>query len=255
MRLGFVGTGTITAAMVRGLKRSRLRDWHVLLSPRNPDIARGLADELPGVAVAADNQAVIDGADMVVLAVRPDAAETILRGLRFRGGQPVISLIAATPAATITEWTGATQVCRAIPLPFVEEGRDVTPVYPPHPDAMLVFDALGKALPVEDLASFDVYGALSALMAQYFGMIETVADWAARQGMPADDARAYLSGLYHNLGTVLRDSPQSLPELRLGHSTVGGLNEQVCMDFTARGGNAALTAALDAVLARIKASA
>ena len=143
-------------------------------------------------------------------------------------------------------------MCRAIPLPFVEEGRDVTPVFPPHAQAMLLFDALGTALPVQDQASFDLYGALSALMAQYFGMIETVAGWAAGQGMPAEDARAYLSGLYHNLGTVLRESPHSLPELRLGHSTAGGLNEAVNLQFAERGGTAALTSALDTVLRRIK---
>ena len=31
--LGFLGTGTITAAIVRGLKASALRDWPVMLSP------------------------------------------------------------------------------------------------------------------------------------------------------------------------------------------------------------------------------
>ena len=70
VRLGFIGTGTIVAAMVRGLKGSALQDWPVVLSPRNAEVGRRLADELSGVAVAASNQAVIDAADIVILAVR-----------------------------------------------------------------------------------------------------------------------------------------------------------------------------------------
>lgn len=103
---------------------------------------------------------------------------------------------------------------------------------------MQLFNAMGTALPVQNQASFDLYGALGVLIAHYFGMIEAVEGWTAGQGMPAGDARVYLSGLYHRLGTVLRDSPHSLSELRLGHSTAGGLNEPVHLQSAAEWGTA-----------------
>jgi pyrroline-5-carboxylate reductase len=251
-RLGFIGTGTIAAAIVRGLKGSSLRDWPILLSPRSPDVARALAAEYSGVDIAQDNQAVVDGADMVILAVRPQVARAVLQGLRFREDQDVVSLIAATPATLITEWTGAGRVCRAIPLPFVEHRRDVTPVFPPHPAAMQLFDALGRGLPVHDQTAFDLYATLSALMATYFAVVETAADWASDQGLPEPDARIYLSGMFHNLGVILKDSQRNLSELRADHSTLGGLNEQVALDFAAHGGNAALARALTDVLRRVR---
>lgn len=252
MRLGFIGTGTITAAMVRGLKGSPLKDWPVILSPRNADLARGLADSLPGVTVAISNQAVIDAADMVVLAVRPQVAEQVLRGLVIRAHQPVISLVAATSADQIAGWTGARQICRAIPLPFVEQRCDVTPVFPALPAALQLFDALGAALPVQDQPTFDLYAALSALMGSYFGLLETSAAWAINKGLPAPDARVYLAGLFHNLGKVAQGDPRSLDDLRRDHSTAGGLNEQVFVNFARQGGTTALTDALDGVLRRIK---
>ena len=43
MRVGFVGTGAITEAIVRGMKGSALASWPVVLSPRNAEVARGLA--------------------------------------------------------------------------------------------------------------------------------------------------------------------------------------------------------------------
>ena len=93
MRLGFIGTGTITAHIVRGLQGSALADWPVVLSPRNPEIAAELA-VLPVVTVAASNQAVVNACDIVILAVRPQIAQDVLSGLRIAPDQLVISLIA-----------------------------------------------------------------------------------------------------------------------------------------------------------------
>ena len=64
--------------------------------------------------------------------------------------------------------------------------------------------------------------------------------------------RAYLAGLFANLGKVTADSPADFATLRAEHSTPGGLNEQIFRDFAAGGGTAALTAALDRVLVRVR---
>lgn len=252
--LGFIGTGTISAAMVRGLKASPLADWPVLLSPRNAELACALSASLPGVTVASDNQAVVDGAEMVILAVRPQVAEAVLRPLRMRADQTVVSLIAGLSIDTIKFRTGAGKVCRAVPLPFVETCSDVIPVFPPDPEVLALFKALGTALPVADLATFEIYSASSALMGTYFGILETAEAWAIAEGLPPVDARAYLAGLFSNLGDVLRDSKSSLHDLRVAHSTRGGLNEQVFARFSKAGGGTGLRDALKSVLDRIRAA-
>ena len=63
MRLGFIGTGTITTAMVTGLCTAAETPEHILVSPRNAERAAGLAEAFTQVAVAKDNQEVIDGSD------------------------------------------------------------------------------------------------------------------------------------------------------------------------------------------------
>lgn len=251
--LGFIGTGTITAAMVRGLKASPLAGRPLVLSPRNADLAAALCASLPGVRVAVDNQAVIDGAERVILAVRPQIAEAVLRPLVIGPDKLVISLIAGLSIEAITSWTGASRVCRAVPLPFVEWRRDVIPVFPPEPEALALFNALGRALPVADLAAFEIYSASSALMGTYFGILEIAEAWAVAEGLPQADARAYLSGLISNLGDVLRDSTENLHDLRVAHSTRGGLNEQLFARFSTAGGGSALAKALGSVLDRIRA--
>lgn len=250
MRLGFIGTGVITAHIVRGLKGSELADWQVILSPRNEAIAVELAG-LPGVSVAADNQAVIDGADAVVLAVRPQVAAEVIRPLRFDPARPVISLIAATSLEDLGAWTGAREICRAIPLPSVEARTCVTPVFPANPLAMQVFDALGQALAVQDLSAFDAYATGSAVMATWFGMAETAAGWMVANGIPPADAETYMRGLFADLGVTVRDKTRSLETLRHDHATKGGLNEQIWRVFGEKDGPQALQAGMSSVMARI----
>lgn len=250
MRLGFIGTGTITAHIVQGLKASGLADWQVVLSPRSESVAATLA-VLPGVSVAADNQAVIDSSDAVVLAVRPQVAAEVLKPLRFHPDRPLISLIAATSLEDLGAWTGAQQICRAIPLPSVEARTCVTPVFPPNPLAMQLFDALGQALPVHDLAAFDAYATGSAVMATWFGMAETAAGWMVENGIPAADAETYMRGLFADLGVTVRDKTRSLETLRHDHATKGGLNEQIWRVFGENGGPQALSAGMSSVMARI----
>ena len=248
MPLGFIGTGTMTAAMVAGLGGE-----DILLSPRGAEVAAGLARRFPGLRVAADNQAVVDGCEMVVLAVRPQVAEAVIRSLRFRSGQKVVSLIAATPIASLRDWIGLDlPVIRAIPLPFVADRASVTPIFPPDADTAALFDRLGTALPCRDIAEFDLFAVGSALMGNYFGILETAQGWLEAQGLGDTAARAYLAALFANLGKVAVDSPDTFATLRDGHSTPGGLNEQIFRDFAAGGGTAALTAALDRVLARVR---
>src|SRR3546814_5110849 len=80
-RLGFIGTGTIAAAIVAGLALSG--EEPILLSPRNADIAARLSARFSHVGVANDNQAVLDQTDLVILAVRPPIADSVLEDLKF----------------------------------------------------------------------------------------------------------------------------------------------------------------------------
>jgi len=59
MRLGFVGCGTITSSMVTGLC-STGSAGAITVSPRNAQVAAGLASRFANVQVAPTNQAVLD---------------------------------------------------------------------------------------------------------------------------------------------------------------------------------------------------
>lgn len=255
MSPGFIGTGIITEAIVTGALRAHDSIGKITISPRNADIAARLAQSSPRVKVAADNQSVVDESDVVFLAVRPQIAEGVIRPLKFSKGQRVVSLIATVQIETIASWIDAdVAIVRAIPLPFVADLHGVTAIYPPDRDIAAFFAPLGAVLEAQTLQEFDLFGVASALMGSCFGILETTARWFEQQGMPYDSARAYLGPLWLSLSQAAVQAPEvPFTSLRSAFSTKGGLNEQMFEVFDRSGGTAALTQALDQVLARVRA--
>ncbi|WP_421594131.1 pyrroline-5-carboxylate reductase [Shinella sp. M27] len=255
-RLGFIGTGTITEAIVMGIVSRAEPSPEIIVSPRSEKTASRLAALSSQVTVAADNQHVVDAADILFLAVRPNVAEEVLRALRFRPGQQVVSLIATTDHAALRSLIGVpVDLVRAVPLPFVATGSGVTTIFPPDPTVEAFFSTLGTAVACKTIEEFDVLAAASALMGSYFGIMDHVVGWMQSKGLPRESARAYLTQHFLSLSTVAFHNPSiSLEDLRHEYSTKGGLNESMFAQFNKDGGLKALAHALDVVLARIQAS-
>jgi pyrroline-5-carboxylate reductase len=237
MKLGFLGTGHITSAIVTGLGSSDDRIW---LSPRNAAIAADLARRFPNVSVASSNQDVLDRTDLVVLALPPRTAAETIAGLRFRADHHVVSVISSFPLKSLAAVVApATDITRAVPLPSVAERIGPTAICPPHTIVAALFDRLGTAIPVEREDEFEAFCAVTAAIASYLAFAETVASWLARHGIPEAAARTYTTAMFR--GAVNAEA----------HATPGGINEQLLQDLTQHGLLEHLSAGLDAVLRRI----
>jgi pyrroline-5-carboxylate reductase len=257
VRLGFVGTGAITSAIVTGLNAAGLGGDTILVSPRNADTAAALAASFPSVTVAASNQAVLDGSDVVMLAVRPQVADEVLSALRFRIDHRIISLMAITPLEQVRAMVAPAQtVTRAVPLPLVADRCGPTPIFPPDQVAAAIFNRLGTAIEATSADQFIAFSTATATMAPYFTFAEEIAAWLTRHEVPAADARRYVGTVFQGLGNIAATTQQhSLAALAGEFATRGGINEQVVAHMKARGAFDALSEGLDAVLERMKAAA
>ncbi|OHV18771.1 pyrroline-5-carboxylate reductase [Rhizobium sp. RMa-01] len=252
--IGFVGTGAITEAMVRGLLAEPAYASEIHVSPRSAHIAATLAAEFASVRIAGDNQTVVDRSDMVFLAIRPQIAEEVVRALSFRTGQTIVSLVAATERQAVLDWIGADiNLVQAIPLPFVAQRQGVTAIYPANATIAALFDTLGTAVQCQSRKEYDLLAAASAVMSTYFGVMESITGWLEKSGLERAKGQAYIAPLFASLAQKA-NNPCNEPFSALSRefATKGGLNEQVLSDFDNKGGLAALTAALDGVLARIE---
>jgi pyrroline-5-carboxylate reductase len=255
MRLGFVGTGTITAAIVRGLGAACGEQGSILLSPRSADVSAALAAQFAHVQVVSSNQAVLDGSDVVMLAVRPQIARAVIPELRFRPGHHVISLIATLSLETLTGLVApARTVSKAVPIPTTALGSGPTAIYPPDPVAAALFARIGTAIQVERPEIFDTLTVATATMAAYFTFADAIAAWLTQRGVAAADARLYVGTIFEGLARTAAGAPdQSFAALATEHATRGGLNEQLARHLTDSGLFAAMADGMDAILRRIEA--
>src|SRR5947209_11973469 len=156
----------------------------IRLSPRNAQVAAQLKAEFPAVVVAASNQDVLDHSDLILLTLRPQAAEGIISTLSFRADHRIISAVAALSRERLLQLVApARTVVKSIPLPTVAQRRGVTALYPSDPEVNQLFDTLGSALPVSDESQFSAMSTATAAVASYAALAQTTTSWLSAHGL------------------------------------------------------------------------
>ncbi len=254
MKIGFIGTGDITKAIVTGLDHARYDYDEIIVSKRNAENSASLAQACARVRVEDDNQRIVDVADMLFLAVRPQVATEVLSALSFRPGQLIVSVIGMMPHEKLRQWTGPdVTIVRAMPLPFVATCDGPTAMSPHNDEVERLFNALGRAVVAETNAEMETLVVASCTMGFYYGLQEVLSDWLGDKGISTENSRAYINTIYLDLArTGVAEEDKSLEALRRDHSTPGGLNEQMHRVFGEHGGHEAMKAALDSVFARVQ---
>jgi pyrroline-5-carboxylate reductase len=254
MVYGVLGVGSIGAAIVTGLCDNVDEAPKVLLSPRNARISAGLARRFATVDVAADNQAVVDGARVVIVCVRPQVAQTVLTELRFPADRVVVSAMAGVPVTTLTRLVApASDVARVIPLPSVARRDGITPVHPPNAAAAALFDRLGETVEVDDAKAFEAFSASTATIAAHFAYLNTIAAWLEAQGIPAPAATRYVASTFAGLAEATR-SGERFEQLAREHATSGGINEEFLKGLEQGGAFEHVRLGLQRVLDRLNAA-
>jgi pyrroline-5-carboxylate reductase len=256
MTLGFIGTGALTSAVVTGFMSSGNSVQAVLLSPRNAAISTDLAARYLDVRVAQDNQAVLDGSETVMLAVRPQVAPEVLQVLRFRNDHHVVSLMATISRDEIVSICApAERVTRALPMPMIAHKLGATIIFPPDPDIATFFGALGKAIEVESEHEFDALSVATATYATFFRYLDTIQDWLERHDVASDKARDYIATLFMALAHAPEAAPTSkFTDLAKEYATRGGINEQVLNELDSQGVFRLFAESLDSVHLRVSGS-
>lgn len=248
-RIGIIGVGHLGRAMVTGLCDGDGTPPEVFLSPRGARTAAELSARYESVRVCADNQAVADSADIVIIAVRRQDRHEALAGVRVGGHKVVVNTMAGVANDDLRR-TLATDapLVRAIPLPTVRERRSRTVIHPAHPEVNALFDRLGGALPVADEAAFDVLSALTGTLTTHYRYLATLTSWAADHGVAAEDADRYVRSLFQGVGRTLSDETRSLDQLAADHETPNGNNERIRATWFTPANADALGKALDRLL-------
>jgi pyrroline-5-carboxylate reductase len=232
-RLAFIGGGNMAAALISGLiKRGMGRERLIVADPSQDQLDRLLRDY--GVLAAADNASAVQGAEVVILAVKPQLMRAVALGVspHLQAGRPlVISVAAGIPHAALARWFGAQiPVIRTMPNRPALNGFGATGLYAPPgvgaADRALAEDlmaAVSATVWVEHESQMDTVTAVSGSGPAYFFLFMEALEAAAQaRGLPADIAHRLTLETAFGAAQMARQSADSLATLREQVTSKGG---------------------------------
>lgn len=227
MKLGFIGTGVISSAVVTGLCTSKTLVDSIWVSPRNNEKSKALEEKFNPVKVGKSNQVVLDHSDVVVLGILPQHMEIILPDLKFRADHTIVHLMAGVKISEVIPLvTPAVQIVRVFPLPCVAIHKGPIAMFPHNKTIFQLFKNLGSNILVETEEHLDSLSIITSLMAPYYAMLETLVNWAASEGISRKNASDYIASMFKALSLIAENSEQGNLSALINESmTPGGLNE------------------------------
>jgi pyrroline-5-carboxylate reductase len=207
--LGIIGVGGLATFIVEGLRHGG-DHRPILLSPRNARQAAALAARC-AATVASDNQAVVNGADIVMVATPPKVTLDTIRSLTFQPGQRLICVAIDIGLSDLHEAAPGTVIVRAMPSAAAAICMDSTPVCPAAPWALTFFAATGTSHGFDDEAAFGAATALSVFHLWSFALMDTMVGEAEAAGIPRADAVRLVAATIRSAGAVAAAADPALP--------------------------------------------
>jgi pyrroline-5-carboxylate reductase len=235
-RLCILGAGHMGRALIGGLLRAGVPNTQLSVGESDA-AARAAALRDFGVSATDDNRTAVAAASIVVLAVRPQDAASVLRPLAavFARTPPLlVSVAAGVRIASLEAWCGpGVPVMRAMPNRPARIGAGATGVYAPasidagrRAEAERVLLGLGEVFWVAAEELLDVVTALSGSGPAYFFLLaELMAEAAEGLGLESGTARRLAAATLYGSGLLVRGGEGDLPRLRQEITSAGGTTE------------------------------
>jgi pyrroline-5-carboxylate reductase len=261
IKAAFVGGGNMGGALISGLISRGLPPSNIRVGEAHQDRRVSLAETLR-VHVTADNREAVAGAEVVVLAVKPQDMAATVRSLAdvFAMHSPLIlSIAAGIRVADIVSWCGThAAVVRAMPNRPALNGAGATAIFAPadinaaHRElAATILGAVGTTVWVRDEDALDVVTALSGSGPAYFFLLaELMTEAAVNLGLERDSAQELAIQTLFGSGRMARDSDGDLARLRVEVTSKGGTTEAALRSLDAANLRGIVAAALAAATER-----
>jgi pyrroline-5-carboxylate reductase len=264
--ISFIGGGNMGRSLVGGLLADGFPAGRLQVAEPDPERRAALAREF-GITVTADNAAAAAAAEIVVLAVKPQAlpgvARELARPLAGRGAL-AISVAAGVRSADLARWLGeGVAVIRAMPNTPALLGCGATVLYAgpgarneQREQAESILRSVGSVSWVEDEALMDTVTALSGSGPAYFFLLaEAMADAAAALGMAPELARLLAIETALGAARMAIESDEDIAALREHVTSPGGTTEAALRALEAGGFRALVADAIGKAEARSRALA
>jgi pyrroline-5-carboxylate reductase len=189
-----VGSGVMAEAMIFGLLNGKMVEPGQIVASHPRAERRAALATTHGIRTVASNVEAIEGADVVILAVKPQMLAKVGReiGPHLHDGQVVLSVLAGPTSTALVLALGHDHVVRAMPNTPARIGAGMTVWYATpattaeqRAQAKALLSALGAELEVEDEKWVAMATAVSGTGPAYvFLVMEALIDAAVHLGFP-----------------------------------------------------------------------
>jgi pyrroline-5-carboxylate reductase len=256
MKLAFIGGGMMGEAIIAGAIANDVTDGGSITACDIVAARRKYLASQYKISVTEDPIEALHGADVIVLAVKPQefsSAATRLEG-HFEKRQTVMSIMAGVPISTISERLKHNQVIRAIPNTpaTISEGMTVWTATPSvkstvRESVRMLLRVLGKEIYVDAEKYLDMATAVSSSGPAYvFLVMEAMIDAAVHIGVRREMAVPMVIQTFLGSARYAAESGRHLSELRHQVTSPGGTTTEGLLALEDAGLRAAFVHAIEA---------
>lgn len=257
-QIAFLGAGNIAQAIMGGLMETGYTGNTIHAcdpAPACQEKARAL-----GANVAANNDAAIAEAEVVILCVKPNVVVDLLTAVSVPlDTKLIISVAAGVTVASIAEAVPeGTAIVRCMPntpalvktgMTALYANTEVSPAQRSQAEAILA--AVGQAIWVDDESQLDAVTAVSGSgPAYFFLMMEAMIDAACSQGLDKQTAKTLVLQTALGAARMAVESVDDPARLRHNVTSPGGTTQAAIESFQAAGYADIVEAAVDAARRR-----
>jgi len=234
MKIAFLGGGNMASALIGGLIAKGEDATRISVVELSPAARDKLAARYP-VRISTAPDVAMKGADVVVLAVKPQDMKRALASLGSEvRGALVISVAAGITIETLSRWLGGhRRIVRCMPNTPGLIGAGITGLYAPKDvdeqekkKAETILRTVGEVVWLAEERLLDPVTAVSASGPAYvFWFIEQLAAAAVKLGIPKDDALKLAKHTVLGAARLAVSSEKNPSELRREVTSKGGTTE------------------------------
>lgn len=259
--LAFIGGGNMAGSLIGGLIADGWNPGRIRVADTNPARLERLATTFQ-VPTFTDNNESMKGADVVVIAVKPQVAGTVARELAdtiARQHPLVVSIAAGIRESALRNWLGeGTAIVRSMPNTpaMVQSGAAALYANPAVTEAQRsiaesILRAVGLVIWIDDETLMDAVTALSGSGPAYFFLFMEALQLAGSElGLPQETARLLTLQTAFGAAKMALESSEDAAALRRQVTSPGGTTERAIAVLQEAGITEIISRAVQAAAAR-----
>jgi pyrroline-5-carboxylate reductase len=269
MRIGFLGAGNMGGAIIRGYAKAVAQRGETpeLFVFDTDALKVGALTELPGVCAAQDLQTLVDEAEIIVIALKPNVFDTAIPEIAAcvkrsdsKADRVFVSIAAGVSIAYLKGFLGReSKIIRVMPNTpaMVGEGmtaltRDGCVTDAEYAAARRIFESVGGTVSTAEALMDVVTGVSGSSPAYAYMYMQALIEFGIENGLSEADARALAAQTALGAAKMVLESEESPEQLRINVCSPGGTTVEAVRVLEERDFMGAVKAAANAAAVKSK---